>query len=342
VDGGSTLALFDYALWRTTLDETMDLRADGNQNGVVDAPDFSQWRTHAPSYSAWYLEEAGGGGGEIPLVDFGNPPKVVNVTISGSNSSHPAYSFATHVGSGDQIRTVPVGGANTVSITFSEDVNILPSSLRVVGLYTARLPTLAEFSYDMASMTATWRFDDLVPNDMYLISVNDYVTDVEGNRLDGEWVNPASLATTNALVSEFPSGDGHAGGAFNFIATLLAGDAIRDLVIDDGDWVTMLDHWESGSAGFCEGDFTGDGGVGFDDFDMCFSNWGADRSSLLMLADLNGDLAVNSFDIDTLADPVGISDPTRADGDLNSDGVIDSVDLGLMFAQCGLHWAVAI
>ena len=38
----------------------------------------------------------------------------------------------------------------------------------------------------------------------------------------------------------------------------------------------------------------------------------------------------------TLASHLGMSSPTRADGDLNGDGVIDHVDLDLIFAQFGL------
>ena len=34
----------DYSVWRDTFASTEDLRADGNGNGTVDAPDYSIWR----------------------------------------------------------------------------------------------------------------------------------------------------------------------------------------------------------------------------------------------------------------------------------------------------------
>ena len=169
-------------------------------------------------------------------------PTVVNVTISGSNSTHAAYSFDAHDGSGEQLRTVPVGGADTISITFSEDVNVVAENLRVVGLRTCNVPTVVEFAYDIATMTATWRFEHLVPNDHYLISLSDAVTDITGARLDGEWKNPVSLFTTNSQVSHFPSGDDHAGGNFNFVMTLLAGDFSLNNIVGYADEVI---YWNS-------------------------------------------------------------------------------------------------
>jgi hypothetical protein len=68
-----------------------------------------------------------------------------------------------------------------------------------------------------------------------LISLSDALTDVEGNRLDGEWVNSVALSTTSAAVNEFSSRDGNAGGAFNFVFTQSPGDADRNLVVDDCD-----------------------------------------------------------------------------------------------------------
>jgi len=217
-------------------------------------------------------EEARAGG--IPIVQFGEAPHVANVTISGSNSTHDPYSFnsATYngqpiIGSGNQLRTVPVGGADTISITFTEDVNIVASDLQVVGLRTANRPVLAEFSYDLGTMTATWRFVDWMPFDHFAASLSDAVTDVEGNPLDGEWTNPASLFTTNSLVSTFPSGDGVAGGDFTFVMTLLAGDADLDAFVGNADLSAVLTFWGlSPEALYSQGDFSGDGSVSQADF----------------------------------------------------------------------------
>jgi hypothetical protein len=260
------VSMDDYMIWRTTYGQTQTgdepLAADGNNNEAVDAADFTLWRYWEDTMGAWYLSPTGVGS-LLPIVDFGNAPKVANVTISGSNSLHAAYSFDAHDGSGEQLMTVPVGGANTIAITFSEDVNVVAGNLRLVGLRTFNVPTVAEFSYDIGTMTATWRFDDLVANDHYIISLSDAVTDIEGNRLDGEWVNPVSTTTTNSLVSEFPSGDGNAGGHFNFVMTLIAIDFSNDNYADNDDYSiwNMNEGQILFDAIFSDGDANGDGDV---------------------------------------------------------------------------------
>jgi hypothetical protein len=188
-------------------------------------------------------------------------------------------------------------------------------------------------------MTGTWRFSDLVANDHYIIALSDAVTDIEGNRLDGEWINPTTLATTSAAVSEFPSGDGHSGGHFNFVVTLLAGDANLDLFVNSSDFGILVGNWGTVSGmAFVQGDFTGDGGVTDVDASALGAYWEVDLSApIWLLADLDGDYDVDDVDLDILGDHIGMTNPTRADGDLNGDGVIDNTDLDLMFAQYGLE-----
>jgi hypothetical protein len=246
------------------------------------------------------------------------------------------------VGSGEQLRTVPVGGADTVSITFTEDVNVQSDHLTVVGLRTAIRPTIAEFSYDINTMTATWRLAGVAANDQYLISLSDAVTDIEGNQLDGEWVNPLALSTASSAA--FPSGDGYAGGKFNFVFTIMAGDANRNNLVDGTDYgiVSTNYYGHTLNAQFTQGDFTGDGHVDVPDYNiwtteyMRYNNF----TSLGMLADLNGDFAVNDADLQTLYSNMGMSNPTHANGDVNGDGAINFTDLDLMFAQYGLELAV--
>jgi hypothetical protein len=283
-----------------------------------------------------------GVGSLLPIVDFGNAPKVANVTISGSTSLHAAYSFDAHDGSGDQLKTVPVGGADTIAITFSEDVNVVAGNLRLVGLRTFNVPTVAEFSYDIGTMTATWRFDDLVANDHYIISLSDAVTDIEGNRLDGEWVNPVSTTTTNSLVSEFPSGDGNAGGHFNFVMTLIAIDFSNDNYADNDDYSiwNMNEGQILFDAIFSDGDADGDGDVDGGDYNILITISYLDLNDLAAWADLDGDFDVDDDDLAIFDDNLGMSNPTYADGDFDGDNDVDADDLELMFAQYGLQIAV--
>ena len=341
--------LGDYMIWKMTFGSIVDLRADGNRNGVVDGGDYNVWRDHLDQYSAWYTgpSPGGGGSGSIPVVIFGQAPQVANVTLSGSNSTHAPYSFDDHDGNGEQLRTVAVGGVDTISITFAEDVNIVASDLRLTGLRSADSPQLLDFSYDVATMTASWRVETITKGDHYLISLSDAVTDVEGNPLDGEWVNPASLSTTNSLVSEFPSGDGTAGGDFNFLVSILPGDATLDLVVDMYDyyirWGSNNGQWNSGGAQYTNADINGDGIVDNADISLMMQNFGVSLQNVWMLADLNGDFVVDDADANILFTnwSNGVQNPTRTQGDLNGDHLIDVHDLDLMFAQYGLEFDIA-
>jgi hypothetical protein len=334
---------FDYMVWKMMFGATQPMAngwwADGSGDGTVNAADYTVWRNPLGTRSAWYDGAgSGGGAGVVPIVLFGEAPRVANVTISGSNSTHAPYSFDAHDGSGEQLRTVPVGAADTISITFTEDVNISAATLKLTGLRTANHPALADFSYDLGTMTATWRFTGWTFGDQYLISLSDAVTDVEGNALDGEWTNPMSYTTVNAAVSEFPSGDGTAGGEFNFLATLLPGDANLDGVVNTADASIIYYHWGYQNALFSDADFNGDGTVNGADAMIWNQNSGANLQNLSLLGDLNGDWAVDQADADILYDnsSTNLQNPTQAQGDLDGDGDIDIFDLDVMFAQFGL------
>jgi hypothetical protein len=350
VDDDDVVNELDYSVWKSHFNSDY-LPADGNGDGWVDAADYCVWRDNVEDMSAWYTGPARVA--MAVIVQFGVAPTVVNVTISGSSSLHDPYSFDSVVGSGEQLRTVPVGGADTISITFSEDVNVSGESLTLTGLYSADRPELVDFSYDLLTQTATWRFETIVLSDQYLISLSDTVTDVEGDRLDGEWVNPASLSTTNAAVSEFPSGDGEAGGDFNFVMTILSGDTNLDQSINSGDWMIVGTNYGRGvsqgywvEGDFTDGDLNGDGIITYADF-LLFSfggyfSSGVPADDVWVLADLNGDLTVDQADVDILFENLedNLQDPTWADGDLDGDGEMTVADLDLMFEQFGLELAL--
>jgi len=303
-----------------------------------DGAGFLVWQRSWNNFSVWYV-------GPPPLSapaavsTVGLPPQVLNVIVSGSNSLHAPFSLDTVDGSGSQLATVPVGGADTISIVFSEGVNVDSGALLVVGLSTATLPQLAEFSYDAATNTATWRMEGWALGDQYVLSLSDAITDLEGNNLDGEWTNPASITTVNSAVSTFPSGDGLSGGRFNFLITLLPGDANLDGVVN----VTDFNIWDESNWGittgnvFQEGDFNGDGTADILDVRGALSyNWGTNLQNVWVLADLDGDNDVDADDMDLLGANLGMTGATWADGDLNGDGNVTIEDLDLAFLQFGL------
>ncbi|MBX3435841.1 MAG: hypothetical protein KF847_21190, partial [Pirellulales bacterium] len=310
----------DYWIWQ-------DLWGSQFFNG-----DFYVWQRAYGTFSVWHASASAVANSSLP-----GGPQVLDVIISGMLSAHDAYSFdsAGATGSGAQLATVPVGGANTISIVFSANVNVSAGSMLLVGLGTGNFPSLVEFTYDPNTYTATWRFEGWALADHYLISLSDAITDEEGRFLDGEWTNPASITTTNSLVSTFPSGDGYQGGRFNFVMTLLPGDADRNGIVNDMDWEIWQTFWAQ-DGGFEEGDFLGDGIVGGEDLEIWSLLDGTNLRNLWMLADLDGDFDVDGDDLYIISQNFGSTNATWADGDLNGDGNVDENDFDLAFALFGL------
>jgi hypothetical protein len=328
----------DLLVWQSHYDPTefdlnSDLYAQGDADydGDADGRDFQSWQRGYNNQSAWYV------GAPLSGLTTGAPPQVHNVIVSSSLSTHAPFSFDTVDGSGMQLATVPVGLADTISMVFSENVNISADSLIVVGMTTANLPELAEFSYDPLTFTATWRFESWVLGDNYLLYLSDSITDTEGNFLDGDWTNPATRTTSNALVSTFPSGDGQSGGAFIFTMTLLPGDANLDGIVNNSDYsIWSANAYGSSGKLFIQADFNGDGVVNSADLTSYYWNYDTNLQNPFLLADLDQNGIVNDDDLDILSANYGMTNADWEDGDLNDDSIVDDLDIDLAFAQYGL------
>jgi hypothetical protein len=332
----------DLAIWRVAY--ANNAAADINGDGVTNGDDFLLWQQllSVDNKSAWSriidlpaVMEALQIEPPLPAVgDFA--PVITNVIVSGSQSTHAPHSFDSVDGSGAQIAAVPVGGADTITIVFSEAVNVVPQSLYVFGIKTRRVPALAEFSYDAVAHAGTWRFENWWYGDQYMLTLRDDVTDGTGNRLDGEWVNPFAVTTTNAAVSEFPTGDGEAGGGFAFVMTLLNGDANQTNWVNSADLAIVLAHLGMTiGATFSQGDFDGDSA------DQAFVTlfWNGSLESVNWIrADLNSDGRVDHLDTNIIASNAGMTGATWYDGDLTNDGLVTQADLDVAFAQSGPWW----
>jgi subtilisin family serine protease len=266
----------DYLVWRemrgvTTSDDPIP--GDFNSDFIVDMGDYGLW-SDQQEYETWHDQFGTVHAGVFPLTMMSNgtdvpkkiaheAPRVTGIRMSGSNSTHAEYDFDSVVGFGEQLRTVPVGGLDTVSISFSEMAMVLPEYLTLYGLNSQTTPTLNDFSYDVQTQTATWQFDSPFVKDQYLIKLSDAVFDLDRDLLDGEFVNPWSLSEPNGNASTFPSGDGEAGGEFRFRFTDLAGDFSQDNLVNSSDYAI----WNNGDGNFSgdaehgDGDADGDGYV---------------------------------------------------------------------------------
>jgi hypothetical protein len=208
-------------------------------------------------------------------------PQVIGVTISGSGSTHDPYDIPD--GSGTQIKTVPVGGADTIAVTFSENVGagVEKMDLSLFGAHTSTSYDVVNdstFAYNSTTKTATWTFGAVFPADQMVLTLADTASDIAGNALDGEWTNPSTLGETG--TSTFPSGNAAAGGDFEFWFTILPGDAIRDNYVDGLDYVRWAAYYGTMSgATFEDADFDGDGDVDGVDYVQWAGNYGIDFRS---------------------------------------------------------------
>jgi nitrogen fixation protein FixH len=318
---------------------------DVNNDGTVDGFDFLTTLQAMGNRTVWdesFNPNAGPAStSDTPVAGL---PKVQNVTVSGSLSQHAPFSFnnpnddnADFDGSGIQLRTVPVGAADTISIAFTEAVNLTASDLTVVGLRTGNVPYVVSYSYDSSTFTATWRLQGWATADQFYLALSDEITDVDGNRLDGEWTNPATYTTTNALVSEFPSGNNLPGGWFTFIMTLLPGDANLDNVVNYTDYSIFQSNYGGSNQLFTQGDFNGNGNVSYvGDGNLLSANYNMNLTNVWILADLDGDNDVDDADMTIINNNMNSTGMTRAQGDLTGDGKITKADIDLAFAQFGL------
>lgn len=329
-----TVNIGDYPVWRNTLGAMVDryTGADGSGNGIVDVPDYYVWKDHFGATTTDPTTEPA-----PQLVVFDEAPRIVDLVFSGSSSQHDPYSFADAMqnpgwNAGDQLRNVPVGALDTIAITFSEDVQVTADHLSLMGLRTRNEPYLADpsdFQYDPITHVATWKLTGWTLGDQYVIQLSDSVQDLEGDALDGEWTNPTSLVSTST-VSSFSSGgsgNGTAGSSFQFVATLVPGDANLDGVVGSADMGIVITNWGASISQFSAGDLDGDGTIGSADLAKVTTQWGDDFTLLRIVGDLNADYDIDTLDRDALIANYGMTAPTFTDGDLDGDGDIDLDDL---------------
>ena len=219
----------------------------------------------------------------------GIPGPVVTNVLVGSTSwsstflSHLASfdsrnvgGYSLPVGSGSQLATSPWGSINQIKVVFSENVTVHQADLLLSGVNTTAYNVGGgSFSYDSSTFTATWTLPQTIRLDKLLLQLNadgsNPIEDSAGNRLDGEWTNPAS--TTQSSSSTYPSGDGTRGGDFLFRFNVLPGDATQNGTIDGYDLAKLLANYSQSGKIWTDGDFTGDGTIDGYDLAVLLANY---------------------------------------------------------------------
>ncbi|MCX5660864.1 MAG: hypothetical protein NTW19_14255 [Planctomycetota bacterium] len=164
-------------------------------------------------------------------------PQVASVLVRGSDWSSPfmgAIAAAGHgdngyvipAGSGAQLAPLPWNNINQVILRFTKPVNIVASDLVIRGVNTTAYAT-SSFATGTAAdghFEAIWTLSAPIAGDKMLLILSDRVTDTQGAKLDGEWVNPPSQSTPSGGADIYPSGNGVAGGVFQFYFNVAPGD----------------------------------------------------------------------------------------------------------------------
>ena len=178
--------------------------------------------------------------------------------------SHPGYAIP---GGGNQLDTLPWNNLDTVVISFSKGVSIVSGDLALTGV-NAGLYAIGGFKYNPSTFTATWTLAAPIGADKLLIDLSDSVNS-DGAALDGEWTDE---------VSGFPSGNGAAGGDFQFRFNVLPGDTDRNGTTElaDGSGISTRMFARAGIGNYgAIHDINGSGRIDFFDWMIVRANLGA-------------------------------------------------------------------
>jgi len=192
------------------------------------------------------------------------------VEAFGLSSTKPTWQAGTQdssVWTSDRSgRTAPWNTIDKLVIEFSEPVYASLEHISMTGASSGEI-TLDLQGSGTATLTLTVS-SGYLDNDRYELILLDGIQDVDdGNALDGE-----------PHGDEFPSGDGVAGGDWQFDLNVLKGDASLGSTnfVGQYDLDRVLDKWGQNvtPGNFLLGDLSGDGFVGQYDLDVVLDNWG--------------------------------------------------------------------
>jgi hypothetical protein len=202
-----------------------------------------------------------------------NYPRVTGVFVKGSSWSQAFLDYVAATGKADrvfgaaipfgagQLRALPWGNIDQISIRFSRDVNVTQGSLAVTGINVPAY-SITGFAYDERTHTGTWTLGGAIGVDRVRLAIPaGAVTDDTGRVLDGEWTNGVSHA----------SGNGVTGGDFGFNFSVLPGDATGDGAVDFGDFILLSQNF--GGMGL-RGNLSGGALVDFGSFALLSQSFG--------------------------------------------------------------------
>ncbi len=193
-------------------------------------------------------------GQNLSLVEDVTPvaPKVTAVYVRGSSWNAAFLNGLATAGLGDatlgykvsigtdQLKSLPWTNINTINVVFDSDVTIAADDASLVGVNTALYTT--NFSYNSTTHVATWtKSSGSFTKDKLLLHISGSAGGVTagGALLDGEWTTSSSTL----------SGNGTAGGDFNFRLNVVPGDANRGLTTTSADVIQVRNAQGTTPAG---------------------------------------------------------------------------------------------
>lgn len=182
-------------------------------------------------------------------------PAVLEVLLSSTAWSSTFLSFLNSEGLGtqgysipdgaNQTKPVPWNNINQIKIVFDRDVLVNANDLAITGVNVTQYQ-IGSFAYDADHYVATWTLASSFGRDRILLDLDanglDPVRDLAGNILDGEWQNGVSSI----------SGNGVAGGDFQFLFNVLPGDVNQSGSVLNNDVVSVQNALfkSAGQAGY--------------------------------------------------------------------------------------------
>lgn len=237
-----------YAVDRVRYDENAPWPAapDGNGPSLVRKTQLA----FGNDVVNWQAGPNGGspGRGDADLVG----PRVTSVRVGGATWTGDPIEIP--VGDPTQLLPLPLASVDRITLTFDEPVTATATALSLGGVNVADYPLVPSVPPGVASQSITWSLAAPIAADRLLLDLeNEQTLDVAGNRLDGDWIDAASV---------FPSGDGASGTDFLFSFAVLPGDVNQSGTVTQADFAAALQHVfaSSGAAEFdalCDVDANG-------------------------------------------------------------------------------------
>lgn len=195
----------------------------------------SRWKSSVPKYCQYLrnIERL-----EDRLVLSAALPTVTNISLASTDWTTAFYDYLDSSGLGSDGYSIPDGSSaqqdtlswnnlNQIRVSFSEDVYVNAEDLSLSGVNQTSYE-ISDFSYTPEDATAVWTFSSPLSTDRFMLDLDsdgvNPITDLDGNLLDGEWINSVSTYAN--------SGNGIAGGDFEFLFNVLPGDTLNLEILD--------------------------------------------------------------------------------------------------------------